>query len=456
MSKHSSTLVASVPWCSFMQTPTLLSSKVLQSVIGLVYDATVSYRKTAIINRAIRTLEDVTRCCLVQVGNFNELWPLAVRYAATASTISNWNKLYVYGHDFEGLQIPFGAFIHYKPGVPKTKLGAKTLAGLFLGWRVEAGIQWKRAYLVCDVASFQVLTSMVVEQTGADKFPLREAVKTKLESLESLPVLRLEDGVRALEEDVIHEEIGPLEEDVFLDNPVGESERNLQSTSPSLFPDWCSLVLVQVAQPTCENGGGEHTSSCRERFDKLIRGASSHFPRALQRALTHGSLKKISSVDFTTSNARSSSIPCCQMIFLWTPSDLEQKPPKLNTSRTGMKETVLTRIGEVTTKLWKIFALEKQSFNFCLKTMRLQAELLKLSDGEQLALPRPIQGGKNGKRTAQHRSSCQHTIRWLNFVAVPNPILGKFWNPQVWSTSVLPKPMGMSQSLKCNLNFWKF
>ena len=190
-----------------------------------MYGATVSYRKTAIINRAIRTLEDVTRCCLVQVGNFNELWPLAVRYAATASTISNWNKLYVYGHDFEGLQIPFGAFIHYKPGVPKTKLGAKTLAGLFLGWRVEAGIQWKRAYLVCDVASFQVLTSMVVGQTGVDKFPLREAVETKLESLESLPVLRLEDGVRALEEEVIHEEIGPLEEDVFLDNPVGESER---------------------------------------------------------------------------------------------------------------------------------------------------------------------------------------------------------------------------------------
>jgi hypothetical protein len=47
------------------------------SQLGLVYDATVPYRKTAIINRAIRTLEGITRCCLAHVGNFNELWPIA-------------------------------------------------------------------------------------------------------------------------------------------------------------------------------------------------------------------------------------------------------------------------------------------------------------------------------------------------------------------------------------------
>ena len=40
---------------------------------------------------------------------------------------------------------------------------------------------------------------MTVVQTGDDKFPLREAVRTQLEKLESLPVLRLEDDVAALE-----------------------------------------------------------------------------------------------------------------------------------------------------------------------------------------------------------------------------------------------------------------
>ncbi|CAL1171968.1 unnamed protein product [Cladocopium goreaui] len=44
-------------------------------------------------------------------------------------------------------------------------------------------------------STFQVLASMTVVQTGDDKFPLREAVRTQLEKLESLPVLRLEDDV---------------------------------------------------------------------------------------------------------------------------------------------------------------------------------------------------------------------------------------------------------------------
>ena len=160
-----------------------------------------------IINRVFRTLEDITRCCLVQVGNFNELWPAAIRYAAAASSIQKWGRLH--GHEFEGLWIPFGALIQYKPSVAKSKLGAKTSAGLFLGWKIESGFNWKRAYLVCDVddvkawlegkAKFQVLTSMTVVHHGEYKFPLKEAVKTQLESLEKLPILHVDDGDLALE-----------------------------------------------------------------------------------------------------------------------------------------------------------------------------------------------------------------------------------------------------------------
>ena len=67
------------------------------SQLGLVYDATVPYRKTAIINRAIRTLEGITRCCLAQVGNFNELWPIAIKFAATALSTQKWGRLH--NHD---------------------------------------------------------------------------------------------------------------------------------------------------------------------------------------------------------------------------------------------------------------------------------------------------------------------------------------------------------------------
>jgi hypothetical protein len=304
------------------------------SQLGLVYDATVPYRKTAIINRAIRTVENVTRCCLVQVGNFNELRPLAIRHAASASTISNWSKLQ--GHDFEGLQIPFGALIQYKPGVPKLKLGAKTSSGLFLGWRVEAGIHWKRTYLVCDVdtvkswlegkSSFQVFLSMVVVQTGENKFPLREAVQTKLELPEDLPVLRLEDDVKALEEEVASEEIIAPEEDIGHDE-IADATSDPSKHEPITFSRLMHYGLSPGCS-ACQSGEGEHTSSCRERFDRLIRGESSLFPRVLQKVLALGSLKEISSSGFTTSNARSSSTLCCLMTSLSKSKDLELEPPK--------------------------------------------------------------------------------------------------------------------------------
>ena len=133
-------------------------------------------------------------------------------------------------------------------------------------------------------------------QTGENKFPLREAVKSQLESLESLPVLRLEDDVRALEEETIIDDVvqpeseGLLEPEVFLDDPVAPDPPKHESITFSRlmhhgFSPGCSA---------CENGEGDHTASCRERFDKLIRGVSSHFPRALQKVLTRGSLKEIS------------------------------------------------------------------------------------------------------------------------------------------------------------------
>ena len=48
--------------------------------LGLVYAPTVPYRKTATINRKIRTIEDAARCALVQGGRVHKLWPLAMQF----------------------------------------------------------------------------------------------------------------------------------------------------------------------------------------------------------------------------------------------------------------------------------------------------------------------------------------------------------------------------------------
>ena len=152
--------------------------------IGLVPDLTVPYRKTAVINREICTLEDCTRCCLVQVGNHASLWPLAIEYSANAMTLEVWNKMH--DHDFLGLAFPFGSLVYYKPNIQNSKLGAKTLPGLFLGWRVESGINWKGVYKVADStdvsewlsgkASLTIITTMtVVAHKDGTSFPLRIA-----------------------------------------------------------------------------------------------------------------------------------------------------------------------------------------------------------------------------------------------------------------------------------------
>ena len=117
--------------------------------IGLVPDTTVPYRKTAVIKRKTRTLEDCTRCCLVQAGNHSSLWPLAIEYSANAMTLAGWDK--IHGHDFLRLSFPFGSLIHYKPNVPSSKLGAKASPGLFLEWRLESGFNWKGVYKVADL-----------------------------------------------------------------------------------------------------------------------------------------------------------------------------------------------------------------------------------------------------------------------------------------------------------------
>ena len=68
------------------------------SQLGLVHTSTAPYRKTAVINQKIRTLEDSRRCSIVQAGRVQQLWPLAIQYVSNAMCCQHWTVL----HD-EGL-----------------------------------------------------------------------------------------------------------------------------------------------------------------------------------------------------------------------------------------------------------------------------------------------------------------------------------------------------------------
>ena len=77
---------------------------------------------------------------------------------------------------------------------------------------------------------------MVVVQTGENKFPLREAVQSQLESLEDL---RLEDDVRALEEEVTVDDIAQHESENVPQkfSKMIQLHQTFQSMNPSHFPD---------------------------------------------------------------------------------------------------------------------------------------------------------------------------------------------------------------------------
>ena len=248
--------------------------------IGLVPDPTVPYRKTAVINRKIRTLEDCTRCCLVQVGNHSSLWPLAIEYSASAMTLEVWNK--IHDHDFLGLTFPFGSLVHYRPNVQNSKLGAKTSPGLFLGWRLESGVNWKGVYKVADLtnvsewlsgkASLTIITTMtVVAHKDGTSFPLRIATQRQLEQLEDLPKL--------LEDSRIEEDLKEIE-----DEPKGSPSQHEAGESSGLDRhEKITFDRFVEFGPTpnctaCQEGLQNHTKECRERFDKLIRESKFEFP----------------------------------------------------------------------------------------------------------------------------------------------------------------------------------
>ena len=122
------------------------------SQLGLVHTSTAPYRKTAVINQKIRTLEDSRRCSIVQAGRVQQLWPLAIQYVSNAMCCQHWTVL----HD-EGLfgeDLSFACLVHFRPNERESKLGPKTSPGLFTGWRFEPGFCFKG---VCKVAPLENL-----------------------------------------------------------------------------------------------------------------------------------------------------------------------------------------------------------------------------------------------------------------------------------------------------------
>ena len=183
------------------------------------------------LERGIRSIKEGVRAILLKSGLQHEFWPRAIEYFCTAHSFSNQAVIHpndseevktkkstetcyeaASGEVFSGLKLPFGCLVYYKP--PKHReLAAfepRTLPGIFVGWRVDAGYLHKGIHLVLDYESLrtnakgcgrpiQVYQSELVDPNDGNwVFPLYEANMSKLRLFSakpSLPVLDPKDSL---------------------------------------------------------------------------------------------------------------------------------------------------------------------------------------------------------------------------------------------------------------------
>ena len=119
----------------------------------------------AFAERGIRTMLEGARTALLQAGLPPRFWPLAARHHSFATAICEQPNgdaspyFLKHSKDFEGWKLPFGCLVHFRPPRPIAqelpKFAPRAVPGIFLGWHVEPGCNFRGDYLVIPIATFQ-------------------------------------------------------------------------------------------------------------------------------------------------------------------------------------------------------------------------------------------------------------------------------------------------------------
>ena len=109
----------------------------------------------------VRRVVHGTRALLAKAGLPHPYWSLAsvcfafLRNTSIREGDSVWNKLHGKGH-FRGKRLPFGCLVHFMPSptsrrhVP-TKYDPTAVPGIFLGYAIHHGYEWRNQYRVAMV-----------------------------------------------------------------------------------------------------------------------------------------------------------------------------------------------------------------------------------------------------------------------------------------------------------------
>ena len=183
------------------------------------------------LERGIRSIKEGVRSIMLKSGLPHQFWPRAIEYFCTAQSFSTQAPIHpnetdeskiekstqtcyeaATGETFTGLKLPFGVLVFYKP--PKHRelpaFEPRTLPGIFVGWRMDAGFKHRGIHYVLDYESLrtnskgcgrpiQVYQSELVDPNDGNwVFPLYEAQVAKLQLFSEkseLPLLGTKDAL---------------------------------------------------------------------------------------------------------------------------------------------------------------------------------------------------------------------------------------------------------------------
>ena len=161
----------------------------------------------------IRRIKEGTRAVHLAAGFPHELWPRSIEYFCIARAFTTFAPIHPNetddakrlkqgwtcyeaannGEPFEGLKLPLGVLIYYKPAMHKEKpaFEPRTMPGIFAGWRMDSGFKHRKVHLILDYESLRLkskgfgrpLQIHASEIVVPDEFifPLFRAEQSKLE-----------------------------------------------------------------------------------------------------------------------------------------------------------------------------------------------------------------------------------------------------------------------------------
>lgn len=125
-------------------------------------------KHNAKLERLIRTVREATRASHLRAGFYHRFWPLSLEYTTIARTITHMstkdpNKTsyeMATGKEISGPLIHVGALVYYRPKRGSTHLAQeRALPGLFAGWRLHAGYQYRNRVYVLDYERIRTMDS---------------------------------------------------------------------------------------------------------------------------------------------------------------------------------------------------------------------------------------------------------------------------------------------------------